>query len=135
VTPHVWRRAPVCVAVFMLLFTHAVYAQRVEPETGRFGTRAEKDLAFPSVGRVISGFVITAIIAGGAALALRRFWPLLSPRTLPSANIRPLSRASVSRTLTVHLVEIDGVRLVMAEGRSAIGITVLPASDRSEPSA
>jgi hypothetical protein len=114
-----------CALVFALLF-NAGFAQTAEPEAGRLGTQAES-LAFPSVARVVAGFVITALIAAGAALALRKAWPLLSSRATSSANIRPLGRTALSRTLTVHLVEIEGVRVLMVEGRGTVGMTVLPA--------
>jgi hypothetical protein len=111
--------------VFVLL-VEFVCAQAAETEAGRFGTQAES-LAFPSAGRVVAAFAITVVIAGGLALALRKAWPLLSSRAATSTSIRSLGRATLSRTLTVHLIEIDGVRVVMAEGRGAIGMTVLPA--------
>jgi hypothetical protein len=41
-------------------------------------------------------------------------------------RVRPLGHAVVSRTLTVHLVEVDGSRVVVAEGRNGVGLTTLP---------
>jgi hypothetical protein len=118
----------------LLLARHAFCAQSAEPATGRFGTQAQ-DLAFPSATRVIAGFVITAVGAVGLALALRKTWPLIAARATPSANIRPLGRASLSRTLTVHLVEVDGIRTVMVEGRGAVTVVVLGPGPSHNPSA
>jgi len=91
-------------------------------------------IGLPSVGRVIFGFLVTAGLAVAVAYLLRRGgWPLLLRRKPLSSSMRPLDRASVSRTLTVHLVEIDGSRVVIAEGRSGVGMTVLPAGSKPTP--
>lgn len=85
------------------------------------------DLAIPGFGRVVLGFLVTAGLAIGAAYAIRRFWPGLHTRGVVGRRVRPLGHAAVSRSLTVHLVEVDGARVVIAEGRAGIGLTTLPA--------
>jgi flagellar biogenesis protein FliO len=83
------------------------------------------DLAIPGLGRVVLGFVITAGLAIGVAYAIRRFWPGMLTRGVAGRRVRPLGHAALSRTLTVHLVEVDGARVVIAEGRAGIGLTTL----------
>jgi len=85
------------------------------------------DLAIPGLGRVVLGFLITAALAIGAAYAIRRFWPGIAVRGASGKRVRPLGHAAVSRTLTVHLVEVDGTRVVVAEGRNGVGLTTLAA--------
>ncbi len=96
------------------------------------GTSADS-LGFPSVGRVVFGFLVTAGLAVGVAWVLRRGWPLWLRRKPFNSAMRPLDRVAVSRTLTVHLVEIDGARVIIAEGRSGVGITVLPPGSARPP--
>jgi|GEM_PF-1845536 hypothetical protein len=84
-------------------------------------------LAFPSIARLIVGFLFTVGLAFGAAFVLRRLWPLFRKRRVSSSNVQLLGRTAVSRTLTVHLIEIDGARLAVAEGRSGVAITVMAA--------
>jgi hypothetical protein len=91
-------------------------------------------LGFPSVGRVVFGFLATVGLAVGAAWLLRRGgWPLLLRRKTPNSSLRPLDRAVVSRTLTVHLLEFDGARVIIAESRSGVGMTVLPPGSGQPP--
>jgi hypothetical protein len=84
-------------------------------------------LGLPGIGRVVLGFLLTAGLAVGIAYALKRWWPgaLLARRPL-GAQIRTISRTAVTRTLVVHLVEVDGARVVIAEGRTGVGVSVIP---------
>jgi hypothetical protein len=88
------------------------------------------NLGFPSVGRVVFGFLLTVGLAVGVAYVLRRGWPWKWPpllRRKPLASLmKPIDSAAVSRTLTVHVVEIEGTRVVIAEGRTGVGVTLLP---------
>jgi len=47
--------------------------------------------------------------------------------------MRSLDRAAISRTMTVYLVEVDGARVIIAEGRSGVGITLAPPQTGSSP--
>jgi len=91
------------------------------------------DLGVVGALRVIVGFLITAGLALGLAFAVRRFWPGLLARTAPGKRVRSLGQSVVvSRTLTVHLVTVDDVRVIVAEGRNGVGITVLPGPAESQ---
>jgi hypothetical protein len=91
-------------------------------------------LAFPSVGRVIFGFLVTVGLSVAVAFLLRRGgWPVLLRRRSLNSAIRSVDRATVSATLTVHLIELDGVRVMIAESRSGVGMTVLPAGSNRSP--
>ena len=86
-------------------------------------------LGFPSVARVVFGFLVTVALAVGVAFVLRRgwpVWPLVLGRKPPGSGMRSIERAAVSRTMTVHLVEVEGTRVIIAEGRSGVGIAVMP---------
>ena len=93
----------------------------------RFGTSVEQ-LGFPSLGRVVVVFVLTVALAVGAVVVLRRFWPTLLKRKNPASGIRSLDRTALSATLTVHVVEVEGVKMVVADGRNGVSVTILPAT-------
>jgi len=100
--------------------------------TGRLAGSAP-DLPFPSIGRVVFGFLLTVGLAVGAAYLLRRWWPTLSRRRTGATSIRTLDRSVVSTTLSVYLLEVEGVRFLVAEGRSGISLTRAPRADRASP--
>jgi hypothetical protein len=89
------------------------------------------NLGFPSVARVVFGFLLTVGLAVGVAFVLRRGWPLVLRREPLGSRVRSVDRAAVSRTLTVHLVEVDGARVIIAEGRSGVGIAPAPPQNGS----
>ena len=91
------------------------------------------NLGFLSVARVVFGFLLTVGLAVGVAFVLRRGWPLVLRRKPLGSRMRSLDRAAVSRTMTVHLVEVDGARVIIAEGRSGVGITLAPPQTGSSP--
>jgi hypothetical protein len=119
-----------CLAILSTGTIHAQTPQETRP-TGRLGTQVD-DVGLPSVGRVAFGFLLTVGLAVGAVVVLQRTgllqrtWPAVFKRNVSAARIRPLDRRPVSATVTVHLIEVDGVRMVIAEGRGAMGLSVLP---------
>jgi hypothetical protein len=98
-------------------------------DKGQLGSSVDQ-LGFPSLVRIVLGLLITLAIAAGIPFAIRRFWPALLERRSFTGAIRPLDRAPVSASLTVHLLEIDGVRMVIAEGSHGIEIAMLPPASR-----
>ncbi len=93
--------------------------------SGRLGAQVQ-DLPFPGPGRIVAGFLITVALAVAAAYLLRRFWPNALKRRTTGTHIRLVDRTAVSTTLTLSIVEIDGSRFLVAEGRGALGVTALP---------
>jgi flagellar biogenesis protein FliO len=89
------------------------------------------DLGMPGILRVMFGFLLTAGLAIGVAWAMRKFWPGMLVRSSAGQRVRSLGSSAVSRTLTVHLVEVDEARFVVAESRTGVSITVLAGSKDS----
>jgi flagellar biogenesis protein FliO len=87
----------------------------------------------PSMGRVIFVFMLIAGLAVGAAYALRRYSPNFARGLAQQGPLRVIDRANLSPGLRVHLVEVDGERLLIAENRT--GISMLQLRDRSASSA
>jgi flagellar biogenesis protein FliO len=92
-------------------------------------------LGLPGIGRVLFAFLLMALVAVGVSYALRRWLPAFRKRPSVGEGIRTLARSTVSRALTVHLVDVDGVRVLIAETRTGVGMTVLPAGATSLPAA
>ena len=116
--------AAVCLTASRLAVA-AADAVQASPK-GKFGTSVD-DLVFPSIGRVVLGFLVTVVLAVALAFLIRRVWPSMLGKRLSSGTIKPIERTAVSATLTVHLVEVDGIRITVAEGRSGVGVAVMPA--------
>lgn len=127
-----WRRVVASALSELLVVPTLAYATLTDPAAPktRFGTSVD-ELGFPSLGRLVLGFALTVVLAVGAVVVMRRFWPALLQRKNAGSGIRSLDRASVSATLTVHLVEVEGVRIVIAEGRSGVSVALLPALQSS----
>ena len=121
--------SPLCVVAFgaiALLGSAAVWAaQAQDAATGRLAGAAP-DLPFPSIGRVVLGFLLTVGLAVGVAYLLRRWWPALSRGRTGATSIRTIDRSAVSTTLSVYLIEVEGVRFLVAEGRGGISLTHAP---------
>jgi len=123
-----------------MLFVGVATAQAPEqPDpTGRLGTQVE-DVGLPGAGRVALGFLVTVALALGAAVVLKRAgmlqraWPAVFKRRMGESRIRPLDRQPISATITIHLVEVDGTRVLIAEGRGSMAITVMPGGDVRAP--
>jgi flagellar biogenesis protein FliO len=83
------------------------------------------DLGMPGILRVVFGFLLTAGLAIAIAWAIRRLWPGMMVKQSATGRVKALGHSAVSRTLTVHLVEVDDVKLVIAEGRTGVSVTRL----------
>lgn len=87
----------------------------------------------PSMGRVIFVFLLVAGLAVGVAYALRRYSPNLARGlTQQGGPLRVIDRATLNPGLRVHLVEVDGERLVIAENRT--GLSMLQLRGRTQNS-
>jgi hypothetical protein len=134
--PQVLRRRVAAAALSGLLvlpgLACAALADPAAPKA-RFGTSVD-ELGFPSLGRIVFVFVLIAALAVATVVVLRRFWPALLRRKNSASGIRPLDRTSISATLTVHVVEVEGVKMLIAEGSRGIAVVPLPAPRASTSS-
>ncbi len=85
------------------------------------------DVGFPGVGRVLLGFALCAVLALGATLLLRRYWPAAGfiKGNAEVAGIRVVGRARVEASLRLSVVETAGTRVLIAEGRNGVAAVVL----------
>lgn len=92
----------------------------------------------PSPWRVLFVFLLIASLAVAAAYGLRRFSPKFARGIAQQGTLRVIERAQVNAGLRVHLVEVDGSRILIAEHRAGISMLQLPSaaptSSKNEPS-
>ena len=88
-------------------------------------------LAFPSVWRIVLSFAIVALLAAGIAVALRYVLPKLGRPAALSARLRVLDRIHINSVVRLHMVEVDGDRVLVAEQRGATSMLLLPASPKT----
>jgi hypothetical protein len=126
-------------AVAVLGWSAASWASAAEPSQQSSGShisglRTEPDLPMPSPARVIVVVVVTLGLAAGTLILVRRYLPRFIPRTdagMPA--IKVITRASLSRSLQLHVVEFETRRVLIVEGRSGIELAVLPSSEGGGP--
>ena len=94
---------------------------------------ATDSLQLPGIARVIAAFLLVAALAFGAAWALRRILPRMSRQPAGGGRIRVLGRQSSGFGLTVHLLEVDGARVFVAENKAGLSVTLLTGSSPSSP--
>lgn len=82
-------------------------------------------VAMPGIGRVIFAFVLTTALAIGIAVVLKRVLPKLNGPLSTSGSVRVIERASLGAGLKVHVVQIDDSKVLVAESRHGVSITVL----------
>jgi flagellar biogenesis protein FliO len=109
------------------------FAQAAAPARGALGgVQGGPDLPFPSIGRLVFGFLFTVVLAVGAAYLLKRWWPMLSRRRgmTTTGGIRTIDRTVVSATLSVYVLEVEGTRYLVAEGRGSLSLTPIQPADQ-----
>lgn len=88
-------------------------------------TQGRDVITTPGIGRVIFVFILTAGLAVAIAMLLRRVLPKLGGPLLSSGNLRVVDRASLGAGLRVHVVLVDGEKVVVADSRNGVALTVL----------
>jgi hypothetical protein len=86
----------------------------------------------PSVARVVFVFLLMAGIALGAAYAVRRYSPKFANALIQRGLLRVIDRTALHGGLRVHLVEADGERILIAEGRAGVSMLRLAGSGEAK---
>lgn len=93
-------------------------------------------IAAPSLGRVLLVFVVVAALGVVAITALKRLLPRFAPALAPSPTVQVLERATLAPGLRVHVLQLDGEKVLLAEKRDAVALVALGKSTaKSEPTA
>jgi flagellar biogenesis protein FliO len=87
--------------------------------------QGDEVVQLPGVGRIIGAFLLMLAIAVAVAALLRRFLPKLSRRYATEGDIQVIGRSSLAPGLRVYILVVDQQRVLLAENRSSLAITVL----------
>ena len=83
----------------------------------------QPDTDIPGIGRVLLVLAFTLAVALAASYTLKRFWPQSLRQRSGSARVS--AQISLSRSLKLHVVDLEGATLVVAEGRGNVAIAEL----------
>jgi flagellar biogenesis protein FliO len=121
-------RQMLCAALAASVGTMAACAPAAAEVTQHIsGLQAHPDLPMPSATRVVAAVIVTLALAAGTLVLVKRFLPKYAGRLDYAGNaIKVLARSSISRSLRVHLIEVDTSRVLIVEGRAGIELAVLP---------
>ena len=128
---HPVRSAGKVVAVSLLwLWSAAAVAQAAPARL----TQGDEALSFPSVVRVLVAFLFTAGLAVGVAYAVRRWMPAFRSTLLRGQpqRLQVVERIQLSAATRLHLVDIDDNKVLIAESRNGVALTLLPARKTNE---
>jgi hypothetical protein len=88
-------------------------------------TQGQDVISTPGIGRVAAAFVIVAVLAIGAAMALRRVLPKFTGVPLTGNTVRILERANLGPGTRAHLVQVEGEKVLVVENRTGLAVAVL----------
>jgi hypothetical protein len=91
------------------------------------GLQQHPDLPLPSATRVVLAVIVTLALAAGTLVLVKRYLPKYAGRMDYAGNvIKVVARSNISRSLRVHVIEVDRSRVLIVEGRSGVELAVLP---------
>lgn len=113
----------------LLLGSAAALAQAPAPLT-----QGDDALSFPSITRILLAFLFTVGLAVGVAFAARRWMPAFRSTLLrgQQQRLQVVERIQLSAVTRLHLVDIDESRVLIAESRNGVSMTVLPSLKTNE---
>ena len=91
-------------------------------------------ISAPEIGRVVAVFVLVAALAVVAGVVLRRLLPKFTGASLAGNVVRIVERTNLGPGTRVHLLQIEGEKVLVAENRSGLAIAVLGKSGVAGPS-
>ncbi len=109
-----------------------VVSSALAQQTNERLTQGSDIVTAPSIVRVVLVFLLMAAIAVGAAYAVRRYSPKFANTLAQRGPLRIVERTALTGGLRVHLVEVDGERILIAEGRSGVSMLRLAPSSEAK---
>jgi flagellar biogenesis protein FliO len=88
-------------------------------------TQGDDVITAAGVIRVVIVFAIVAALGVAVILGLRRVLPRVSGAALGGGALRIVERTNLGPATRVHLVQVDGERLLVAESRTSLAMVVL----------
>jgi flagellar biogenesis protein FliO len=90
-------------------------------------TGHDDPVQLPAIGRVVLGFVVTVALAIGVVYALRRWLPKFANRGGATSPLNVTSQSLVRNGMRFHVVTVADQTVLVAEGKTGIAMTMLPA--------
>lgn len=118
-----------CVALLLSGLAGPAAAASGQPPQHIVGMRAQSGPELPSPLRVVGGIVLTLALAVGGIFVLKRI-QAKGGTPWNTQGIKVLARTTVGPSLRAHVLEIASCRVLVIEGRSGIGVTLLPQEAR-----
>jgi hypothetical protein len=128
-----WLWSAAAIPAAMAQVVEQAVAQTVDQAPAPL-TQGDDALSFPSVGRVLVAFLFTAGLAIGVAFVARRWMPAFRSKLARGQpqRLQLVERMQLSAVTRLHLVDIDENRVLIAESRNGVSLTVLPARKTNE---
>lgn len=96
-------------------------------------TQGDEVLQMPSLGRILFGFTVAVGLAFAIVYGLRRYLPRVAGQVSPSGGLRVLERIQLQRTTRIHLLQVESVKVLVAENRDGLSMVVLPVDPAKDP--
>lgn len=96
-------------------------------------TQGDDVIDVPGIGRVVFAFVFVAVLAVVAVMALKRVLPAFGKKFTAEGNLRVLEHASLGAGLRLQVVQVEGEKVLLAEGRHGIAMVVLSKNRDGSP--
>lgn len=121
-----------CCGTLGVVYTAIAEAPAGQPVlTGNTGS-----IAIPGFGKVLLAFVLTLGVGVALIFLMRRalpWLPKLAGQTPPASAPRVLASRNVHAGLKLHTVDVEGVTVLIAEGKGSIAMTLLPPRPPTAP--
>jgi flagellar biogenesis protein FliO len=88
-------------------------------------TQGDDVITAGGIVRVIIAFAVVAALGVAVIVGLRRVLPRVAGAPLGNGALRIVERTSLGPATRVHLVQVDGERILVAESRTALAMVVL----------
>jgi hypothetical protein len=86
-------------------------------------------VALPGVGKILFAFAVTVAVGIAFVYVLRKLLPKLSGQFGKTVGMQARTQIAVHPGLRLHVVDVQGRTVLLAEGKTGIAMTVLPAAE------
>ena len=118
-------RRSVLLSILLIVSCYGAQAAAATPEADRVLIADRERVELPGVGRVLAAFVFTVGIGFAVVIGLRRFLPRLDAGKALRDDMRVVGHSNVHKDLRLHLVEVRGQTILLAEGKGGVAMTRL----------
>jgi hypothetical protein len=89
----------------------------------------DNPVALPSVGKIVLAFLVTVAVGFAAVYALRRWLPKWAGQSKLPPGLQVRAQMSLQPGLRLHVVDVEGSTVLIAESKNGIAMSVVPRAD------